>query len=326
VRRVANHRKLWVIMIKEATCLICLLTLFTGCSLPVRPDSSALAPWTAELRARQPDDAFCAVYTRGRNKLVFLGAAHTDEIGSLTFRIINDAYAAFDVRTVLVEGIARSRGPNDAKLLKWVASNSAREGRQEGGELAAAVQGALAEGAVVLGGEPDDSQIRDTLASQGIPPHDVLGFYTLRTVPQWLRERQIASLDDARIPALIDAELVRNRERLGLSATVLPDYASWSEWYARTNGKSFGVQFEPEETGPLADGRYGSNRIAAAISRSRDAFLLDTIAGRLNAGETVLVVFGGSHLMIQRPALDAMLGPPCYVGSDLSLAAASGCQ
>lgn len=310
---------------REATCLMCLLTSLAGCYLPVRPDARALASWTTELRAQQPDDAFGAVYVRGRNKLVFIGAAHTEEIGSLTFRIINDAYASFDVRTVLVEGIPRSRGPNDERLMQWVASNSPREGRQEGGELAAAVQGALAEGAVVLGGEPDDSQIRDTLVSQGISPDDVLGFYTLRTVPQWLREEQISSLDDARISALIEAELARNRNRLGLSATILPTYASWSEWYARTNGKLFGANFEPEETGPLADGRYGSNKIAAAISRSRDAFLLDTIAERLNAADTLLVVFGGSHLMIQRPALDAMLGPPCYVGTELASAAASGC-
>ena len=310
---------------RQAMCLICLLTSLTGCYAPVRPDSRALAAWTTELRAQQPDDAFGAVYARGRSKLVFIGAAHTEEIDSLTFRIINDAYASFDISTVLVEGVPRSRGPNSERLMQWVASRPPREGRQEGGELAAAVQGALAEDAVVLGGEPDDSQIREALASQGISPDDALGFYTLRTVPQWVRERQIAALDDVRIPALIDAELGRNRERLGLPATVLPNYAAWSEWYARTNGKLFGGKFEPEETGPLADGRYGSNRIAAAISRSRDAFLLDTIAERLNAGETLLVVFGRSHLMIQRPALDAMLGPPCYVGSELSLAAASGC-
>jgi hypothetical protein len=317
--------QLKVIVMRKATCLICLLTSLAGCYLPVRPDSTALATWTTELRARQPEDAFAAVYARRRNELIFIGAAHTEETDSLTFRIINDAYASFEIRTVIVEGVPRSRGPNNERLMQWVASRPPREGRQEGGELAAAVQGALAEGAVVLGGEPDDSQIRDALASQGISAEDMLGFYTLRTVPQWLRERQIASLDEVRVPALIEAELVRNRERLGLSATILPGFESWLEWYARTNGKSFGAKFEPEETGPLADGRYGSNRIAAAISRSRDAFLLETIAERLNAGETLLVVFGRSHLMIQRPALDAMLGRPCYVGSELSLASARGC-
>ena len=249
-------------------------------------------------------DAFGAVYARGRNRLVFIGATHTEEIDSLTFRMIDDAYASFDIHAVLVEGV---------------------QGRQDGGELVAAVRGALAEGAVVWGGEPDDAQIRDALASQGVSSDDVLGFYTLRTVPQWLRERQIATPDDVQTPTLIDAELARNRERLGLPATILPGYAAWSEWYTRTNGKEFGGLFELEETGPLADGRYASNRIAAAISRSRDAFLIEAIAERLNAGQTLLVVFGGSHLMILRPALDTMLGRPCYAGSELSSAAASGC-
>ena len=231
-------------MMRQATYSICLLTTLAGCHLPLRPDSGALAPWTTELRAKQPEDAFGAVYARGQSRLVFIGAHHTEEIDSLTFRMINDAYASFDIRTVLVEGVPRSRGPND---------------------------------------------------------------------------------DDIQTPALIDAELARNRERLGLSATILPGYAAWADWYARTNGKVFGAKFELEETGPLADGRYESNRIAAAISRSRDTFLLDAIAERLNAGETLLVVFGASHLMIQRPALDAMLGPPCYAGSEVSSAAASGC-
>ena len=175
------------------------------------------------------------------------------------------------------------------------------------------------------GGEPDDSQIRDSLTSQGMSTEDVLGFYTLRTVPQWLREQKIASADDAHTHTLIDAELAHNRERLALPATILPSYAAWAEWYERTNGKAFGTTFELEEGGPLADGRYGSNRIAAAISRSRDAFLLDAIAERLNAGESVLVVFGASHLMILRPALDAMLGQPCYVGSELRVAATGRC-
>jgi hypothetical protein len=33
-----------------------------------------------------------------------------------------------------------------------------------------------------------------------------------------------------------------------------------------------------------------------------------------------MVVFGESHLMILRPALDSMLGTPCYVGDDIKAA------
>jgi hypothetical protein len=59
------------------------------------------------------------------------------------------------------------------------------------------------------------------------------------------------------------------------------------------------------------------------VSRARDAWLHDLVVAHLNAGETVLVVFGGSHLVIHRPALDGVLGPPCYVGAALERAAAS---
>ena len=310
-------------MTRQAAGLLGMLAILAGCYSPVRPDPSRLAPWTTELRARQPDEASGAVYARGRTKLVFVGAAHTEAVDSLTFRMISEAYATFDIDAVIVEGSRRSRGPNNDKLLQWVASQAEREGRQEGGELVAGVRGALAEGAAVWGGEPDDTQIRDALISRGVSSEDLLGFYTLRSVPQWLREQKIASPDDPEARTLIDAELAHNRERLELPPTVLPSYATWSEWYERTNRKPFGASFMLEETGPLADGPHGSNRIAAAISGVRDAFLLETIAERLNAGDTSLVVFGGSHLMILRPALDAMLGPPCYVGSEFLPAAKS---
>lgn len=308
---------------RQAARLVWMLAVLAGCSSLVQPDADRLAPWTTELRAKQPADAFGSVYARGRNKLVFVGAAHTEATDSLTFKMIDQAYATFDIDAVIVEGSRRSRSPNYEKLLQWAASQPQREGRQEGGETIPAVRGAVAEGAAVWGGEPDDAQIRDALAARGVSAEDVLGFYTLRSVPQWLQEQKITSPDDPHIRVLIEAELPHNRERLGLPETILPSYAAWAEWYERTNGKPFGATFELEETGPLADGRYGSNRIAAAISGVRDAFLLETIADRLNADDTVLVVFGGSHLMILRPALDAMLGQPCYVGSELSSAAES---
>jgi hypothetical protein len=303
----------------------CALLGFSGCHSQLRPDATLLVEWNTQLRDHESDDAFAAVYAHGQHRLVFIGAAHTDEVNSLTFRLIDGAYDSLVIDEVIVEGIARSRGPNDERLLKWAGSRDRREGRQEGGELTQAVRAASAEGAVVWGGEPDDAQIRDALGAQGVPAQDLLGFYTLRTVPQWLRERKISDPEDARLPALIDAELAHNRERLNCPASLLPDYAAWSSWYARTNGKPFGAGFTPEEAGPLADGRHATNRIATLISRSRDAFLLEFIAERLNAGVSVLVVFGKSHLTILRPALDVMLGPPCHVGSDISSVAARQC-
>ena len=88
-----------------------------------------------------------------------------------------------------------------------------------------------------------------------------LGFlYATVRSPQWVSERKIEGASDERVRPLIEAELEHNRQRLASPAAVLSNYAAWSQWYARTNNKRFGVSFDPEETGPLADGRYGSKQ------------------------------------------------------------------
>lgn len=110
-----------------------------------------------------------------------------------------------------------------------------------------------------------------------------------------------------------------------LPSTTLAGFSEWAAWYRALNQKPIGAGFVTEEVGPLADGRFGTNRIAYAISRARDAYLHELMITHLNAGGSVLVVFGGSHLMIYRPALDAALGPPCYVGIELERAA-SACR
>lgn len=304
------------------SCLAGLL-LSAGAKPPLTPAPEMLAPWTEILRAEQPDDAYAAVYNTGDAALLFLGAKHSIRTDSLTFQIIQDAYAHFDIDAVIFEGFPYSRGENAQWLIDWAAAKKETDGFQEGGETVPTVRGALGEGAVLRGGEPDDGDIRDRVLSAGFSPEDLLGFYTLRSIPQWLRERRIEGPTDARLPTLIEEELDGNRNRLDMGAETLADYAAWARWYEQTNGRSFGASFDLEETGPLADGPYGSNRVAAAISRARAEFLHEIMMRRLNEGGTLMVVFGGSHLMIHRPALDHALGEPCYFGEDLPRAAVS---
>ena len=159
------------------------------------------------------------------------------------------------------------------------------------------------------------------MIAEGISGTDLLGLYVLRNIPQWIGERKIAHAGDPRVKPLVEEVLAKHRTALQLPPDVLANYAEWANWYQHLNGKALGPDFVTEETGPLKDGRFGTNRIAFAISRARDAYLHELIISHLNLGESVLVVFGGSHLMIHRPALDAAIGQPCYVGTQLSRAA-----
>jgi hypothetical protein len=275
-----------------------------------------LAPWTTQLREQQPEDAFAAVYKVGKGHLVFVGAKHENDIASPTFRMISDAYAGFDIDVVIAEGYPTSRGANPLRLMEY-ATEAHQNGFQEGGESVPTVVGAIKEGAELWGGEPEDADLKSRVLAQGFSAEDILGYYVLRVIPQWIRERKVENAGDAGLRALVEEELRRQRAFLRLEETILPNYDSWARWYQGLNAKPIDSTFTTEEAGPLQDGTFGTNKIAAAVSRARDTYLHELIIQHLQAGKSVLAVFGGSHLMIQRPAFDAALGAPCYAGSNL---------
>lgn len=294
-----------------------LLSPITSCMGPsLSPATGHLAPWTTQLREQQPEDAFAAVYKVNGEHLVFVGAIHENNVDSPTFRMISDAYAGFDIDVVVVEGYPTSRGANPPRLIEYAAEEQ-RDGFQEGGESVPTIVGAIRAGAEIWGGEPDDADLKNRVIAQGFSAEDILGYYVLRVLPQWMRERKIESAGDARLEPLVEEELRRQRGFLRLGDAILPDFDRWARWYQRLNAKPINSSFTTEEVGPLQDGIYATNKIAAAVSRARDTYLHELIIKHLNAGKSVMAVFGGSHLMIQRPAFDAALGAPCYAGSNL---------
>jgi hypothetical protein len=302
----------------EMASLFWLLLLSSNAALPLHAAPEKLQPWTTTLRDRQPAEAFAAVYKVGGKRLVFVGAQHANRADSLTFKLIRQAYDRFAFDTVIAEGFATSRGANPPSLFKYAAEAGPRpDGFVEGGETVPTVIGAEQQKAALWGGEADDLAIKTRLLTKGFSGADVLGFYVLRNIPQWIGERKIVNAGDPRLPALVTEALATNREKLQMLPSILPGFADWAAWYQVQNLRPIGASFVTEEVGPLADGKFGTNRIAYAISRERDAHLHDQIITHLNAGENVLVVFGASHLMIHEPALDAVLGRPCYVGADL---------
>ncbi|MEO1170839.1 MAG: hypothetical protein AAFX94_02145 [Myxococcota bacterium] len=288
-----------------------------GCVSPPTPLSRPvaraddLALFTRALRDRQPDDPFVAVYRYRDAHLVWVAAKHAVETASPTFQLIRSAYQNYPFDTVIVEGCPTSWGPNAPRLIDYVRQGQQEEsaGHQPRGEIVPTVIGAQLSGATLLCGEPDDLTLRARLVDAGIHDSELLGFYTLRSVPQWQRERRVIGPTDPRIDDLLTRELETNRRRLGLAPDVLPGVEDWRRWYANTNRKPFGAGFQLEETGPLADGEHGTNRVAAAISRMRAFHLHELVVDRVGRGDRVLVVFGASHLMIHRPALDAVFGP-----------------
>ena len=190
------------------------LLLLSGCATStLQPAPDKLQPWTTTLRDQQPEDAFAAVYKVGSKQLIFIAAQHANRDDSLTFRLIRDAYAVFQIDTVIAEGFPTSRGANPASVFEYAAKSSARpDGFVEGGETVPTVVGARQENATLWGGEPDDLSIKARILAQDFSVEDLLGFYVLRNIPQWIGERRIENAGDPRLQSLVVAALSRNRQ------------------------------------------------------------------------------------------------------------------
>lgn len=290
-------------------------------SITSRPDR--LAAWTLALRDSQPDQPYAIVYRHLGARLIFVAAQHENAIASPTFRLIDRAFRLWPVRSVIVEGSSSSLGANPPELMAILARAHPDPAQDPDGETGAAVRGAVKAGARIYGGEADDLAVRDVARSTGIGDVDLLGYYVLRVIPQWSRDRSISGFGDQKLEQLVNRQLRRSQADLSLPAQIMPDFRSFAAWYEHTNRKPLAAGVGQEESGPLVDGPWPTNRIGAAVSRARDAHLVKQIAERLNQDGSVLVVFGGSHAVIDKPALDAMLGSPCYLGSDMAAAARS---
>ena len=149
------------------------LLMLTSCAtVPLRPAPEQLRPWTTTLRDQQSDTPFAVVYRIGTRRLVFVGAQHENMDDSPTFQMIRQAYATFKFDVVIAEGFPTSLGPNPRRILDYAAKSSKRaDGFVEGGETIPTTFGAQQQGAILWGGEADDTDIKAQVVATGCQIH-----------------------------------------------------------------------------------------------------------------------------------------------------------
>ncbi len=280
-------------------------------------DVEKLATWSQSLAASQSDGPETLVFERGTRKLAFVGVQHESDPASTTHRLIAATFGVFKPRVVIVEGVPTSWGYNPARLLRITEEKPDDRGLLPSGETFPAVRGAVEAGSKLLGGEPDDADVRRMTSRLGVTDQDLLGFYVLRVVPQWLSQKKFDDLESSDATDLIGHQLERSRKELGLGTGVLQSAEAWRSWRLLKNPKASLKTVDVEETGPLADGPWPTNAIAASISRARDTHLYEVTKQQLISHDKVMVIYGGSHALIQYPALTVLLGRPCYRGTNV---------
>lgn len=295
----------------------CLTALFLLSACMTSRGAEELASWTKALANSQRDGPELLLFERGGRRLAFIGVQHDSDPASRTHRLIDSTFLIFKPRVVIVEGAPTSWDYNPRRLVKIGTQQPDAQGLLPEGETVPAVRGAVASGSLIIGGEPSDADVRRIAATSGVSDEDLLGFYVLRVVPQWMSQREFDDLSGSRATALIDKQLARSRAELKLSSNLLPDAAAWRRWRLDRNVGAASNRIDIEEAGPLADGPWRTSRVGAAISKARDTHLFELTRAELAKHRSVLVVFGGSHALIQLPALKRLMGAPCFRGENL---------
>jgi len=178
-----------------AACLKALLVL-SACTSS--RGSEELAVWTKALADNQRDGPELILFERGDRRLAFIGVQHDSDPASRTHRLIDSTFLIFKPRVVIVEGAPTSWGYSPRRLIEVGGQRPDAQGLLPEGETVPTVRGALAAGSIIVGGEPSDADVRRIAATRGVSDEDLLGFYVLRVVPQWLSQREFDDLSSTR--------------------------------------------------------------------------------------------------------------------------------
>ena len=87
----------------------------------------------------------------------------------------------------------------------------------------------------------------------------------------------------------------------------ISDFEAWYQTHMPVPASYLDLQVN--DTGPNVNGTY-LKKMSAADSDARDPAVLDRISEAFEKHDTVLVVFGATHFVYQRPAIKDVMGEP----------------
>ena len=273
-------------------------------------DNSKIHSWSKFGDLKQEELPYMKTYEGCEKTLIYVAASHGNDAESPTFKMVRSAFDNHAINFAIVEGFPSAYGISDPQLLDYAKSV---KGTASDAEAYEAIRLAIEKGAVFQGGEPDEKVIVDAIQKAGKTPVDLLGFYIVRQIPQYIRQNNLETIEDPRLDAEID-KLVQNLiSETGIDRTELSAVDSavkFKNWYWETNKMLFKESFRNQDAWPstsISDPRP-TNFISDQVGDIRDQHIVSVINRALQDNTTVLVVYGGSHHVIQEPALKSVFG------------------
>jgi len=297
-----------------------IFTLFIGgCVTPpkfkteLRFDTGLVKSYTFELEKLKPlEPPFYAEYNLNGKQLVVVAAEHISAVKypnlleHPTLKTIEDVFASMRPEISIVEGIQPGNELNSQNIAK---AESCKKSfyLEDCGESFFVINKARESGTSFLSGEPTEQGILKIISEQGYDKKDLVGFYLLRKIPQWKRQKNFKK---AEVESLAKEQFDRYRKRIDPNfAFTFEEFKSW--YSGRMSTPKDYTDFANNDPAPHGglNATY-VQKISNRVTYARDVTLLTRINESLAKHDRVLVVYGGSHFISIEPALTKAMGPP----------------
>ena len=266
-------------------------------------NDALLQPWSTKLETQEPYTyPYAALYKKRGKTLIYVAARHEVSTNSPTFRLVKKTFETFSPNILILEGLAPDQ-PMDRMV--FFAEDCVKRDFQSCGENFYAIHLVHKTKSTFISGEPPDEDILKSIVQKGYEHKELILFYFLRQIPQMKRE---GSLQKDHFANQANTYLAQRAKKLHVDSKI--DFTDFQLWYQQKMNKEFVLdEINTEVPAPRYDGTY-MQKFSQHVEDMRDSMIIKKIAKSLNEQETVMVVYGGSHLSVQRQALEAMLGKP----------------
>ena len=280
----------------------------SACSVAPRLNPEKIRLWSHELGGEYPrEKPVIAHYISGDYELLYLAARHTNNFEDTTLKLVKKLFEKFQFKVLIIESIPHASGESPQWFIE-----SAKKGRTEnfirGGESALSAIYAHEKNIPFFAGEPSHQEIYKGLKEKGYSDEDVIGFYTVRQIPQWVREKEEKiNLFERKIPPYVSNHCQT------LKIASCPKREDILKWYQSKLGQDLVVEVSNEETAPYSDGNLFTQKLSSNVGQIRDKFTLNIIQQMLQKYKKVAVVYGAGHFLTLRKSFDASLGEPKFI-------------
>lgn len=273
---------------------------------PIKINLKDLRPYSEALGRLEPFEApYVSTFTKESLALDFVAADHVEGDQNSTCRTIEDLFKKAPPRFLLVEGWAFSE-INDVEQIK-VAQECEKNNYKGCGEDACAINLALAKKIPFNYAEPDDASIKNSVIQAGYTDRELLFFYGLRQIPQYIRQgiKDEKAIKHRLLQYLEHAGI--RRLKIGTPVMSLEEFEKI--FLSKLSRKVDYLKVDTELVSPRLDnGPEWSNRMSHQVGEVREHHIAKMIEARVNEYQHVIIVYGAGHLVKERAALEKAFG------------------